>query len=250
MRFLFQFVFVLVSEVWFWIFSLMYCVEDQIARDYYVKHVWISLRMCTSCQKYSFIPMLSYQSCLFLLEFWFLFQRQHPVAHAFISWLLHRAAYNLLGYNPNITTFKPRTLVKLWTGGIWPEWKVRYKLFKKFRIVNAKLLREDARRDARHERKEPSINGGKKRKRASKPPTLTIVVVGRSTGLTRMRLLLEEEEDNGLAAEEVTIDAPPIARSLSAKIQPPLWECLRTQDLKTQPILVLGLPWILGSTLI
>lgn len=63
-----------------------------------------------------------------------------------------RAAHNLLGYSPNVTTFKPRTLVELWDGGIWPEWKVMYRLFKNFGIVNAILLRENARQVARRER--------------------------------------------------------------------------------------------------
>lgn len=54
-------------------------------------------------------------------------------------------ANNLLGYSPEITTFKPRTSIRLWACEEWPELKVRWKLIKRFGVVNARVLREDAR---------------------------------------------------------------------------------------------------------
>lgn len=102
--------------------------------------------------------------------------REHPFNSA-----SPRVALNLLDYTPDAQSFKPKTSVHLWTGGEWPEWKVRYKLFKKFGVINPRLYRADARRAARHEREEASSSGGKKRKRASKTPTPIIVVIGQSS---------------------------------------------------------------------
>lgn len=86
-----------------------------------------------------------------------------------------RPAHNLLGYSLDITTFKPRTSTKLWAGGEWPDWKIRYKLFKRFGIVNARLLREDTWRVARRER------------RGNHP----IAVVEREEELAKRNLLLQ-----------------------------------------------------------
>ena len=52
------------------------------------------------------------------------------------------------GYIPDVTSFKPRTSIKLWVSGDWPEWKIRYKLFKRFGVINYRLVKEDAKRKA------------------------------------------------------------------------------------------------------
>lgn len=50
--------------------------------------------------------------------------------------------------SPDAQSFKPITSVNLWAGGEWTECKVRYKLFKNFRVINARLLRENGKRAA------------------------------------------------------------------------------------------------------
>lgn len=155
-----------------------------------------------------------------------------------------------MGYSLDAQSFKPRTSVHLWASGEWPEWKVRYKLFKRFGVVNARLLREDARRPAQRERGEPSMSGGKKRKRENKLPAPTVVAVDLSDGPTRKRLLLEEEEESTMPPRRLPLMFLLLPSPLSAEIQAPLWECLRIQGLKTRHTLASELPWTLNSILI
>lgn len=46
----------------------------------------------------------------------------HHVPEENTPLILHpRATHNLLGYSPDVTTLKPRTSIKLWADGEWPE---------------------------------------------------------------------------------------------------------------------------------
>lgn len=93
--------------------------------------------------------------------------------------------------------------------------------------MNARLLREDARRLVQRERGEPSMSGGKKRKRENKLPAPTVVAVDLSDGPTRKRLLLEEEEESTMPPRRLPLMFLLLPSPLSAEIQAPLWECLR-----------------------
>ena len=125
-----------------------------------------------------------------------------------------KADYNLLGYSPDVTTFKPRTSIRLWAGREWPEWKIMYKLFKRFGVVNTRLLREDAQQAARREKAEPSssesdITGpSRKWRRKKKSSTPGVVMVGQTTGPVQRRLVLSSEESNHDVEEVTLVDLP------------------------------------------
>ena len=49
-----------------------------------------------------------------------------------------RATYTLLGYTPYTTSFIKRAPAVHWVGRDPPDWHIKYKLFKKFKILNDK----------------------------------------------------------------------------------------------------------------
>lgn len=86
-----------------------------------------------------------------------------------------RAAHNLFGYTPDNQSFKTKTSSKLWAGGKFHEWRVQYKLFKRFGIVNTMLLRENAKRASHRERGEALDGEGKKRKKGKEISLIVVI---------------------------------------------------------------------------
>lgn len=86
-----------------------------------------------------------------------------------------RAAHNLFGYTPDNQSFKTKTSSKLWAGGRFHEWRVQYKLFKRFGIVNTMLLRENAKRASHRERGEALDGEGKKRKKGKEISLIVVI---------------------------------------------------------------------------
>lgn len=54
-----------------------------------------------------------------------------------------RAAHVLIGYTLDTTSFIKRGPIVHWVGGDLPDFSIQYKLFKKFKIVNDRVCRED-----------------------------------------------------------------------------------------------------------
>lgn len=54
-----------------------------------------------------------------------------------------RAAYNLLGYTTDCTSFTKRTTSAQWIEGLALEWPIKYALYKQYIILNREVQTED-----------------------------------------------------------------------------------------------------------
>ena len=57
-----------------------------------------------------------------------------------------RVAHNLLEYQPDYVSFIARSTSINWIGGKLPDWSARYKLFKRYGILNKKIHAKDKKR--------------------------------------------------------------------------------------------------------
>ena len=108
-----------------------------------------------------------------------------------------RVVHTLLGYTPDTTSFIKRAPAVHWVGGDPPDWPIQYKLFKKFKILNDRVLRKNSLRVVRRAVGKDSSDseGGSKKSRRKKKEAPAVTIVGgytcRPTGVSILEPLAD-----------------------------------------------------------